>query len=325
MVVIRGRLEPEVGAVVVRALEAARDALHRRARSAAAASQGAGVYPIDVSAETRTTEEASGDGLAGPQARAESSSLRGVYPIGVSEETPAEGGPTHEQRQADALALVAETALHHGIEPVAAGERYQVVVHVDAAALADPQQPGASVLEDGPRLACDTARRLACDATRVVMRHDEAGQPVEVGARTRTIPPALRRALQHRDRGCRFPGCGSRFTQGHHLEHWANGGPTTLANLALLCRRHHRADHEEGFQVARAPDGALRFRDPRGRDLPDVPAPPRVPADPVAALREQNHIAGLSLDARTALPGWQGERLDLGWALDVLHPLANPL
>jgi hypothetical protein len=84
----------------------------------------------------------------------------------------------------------------------------------------------------------ETSRRLACDASRVVMRHDEDGRTLEVGARTRTIPPALRRALHHRDHGCRFPGCGLPFGQGHHVRHWAQGGPTTLSNLALLCRRH---------------------------------------------------------------------------------------
>jgi 5-methylcytosine-specific restriction endonuclease McrA len=86
------------------------------------------------------------------------------------------------------------------------------------------------------------------------MRHDPAGRVLEVGARTRTIPPALRRALHHRDRGCRFPGCGVPFGQGHHIRHWAQGGPTTLSNLALLCRRHHRAVHEEGYQVDRQAD-----------------------------------------------------------------------
>jgi len=91
-------------------------------------------------------------------------------------------------------------------------------------ALADPEQPGQSVLEDGARVSAETSQRLACDASRVVMRHDAEGRVVEIGARTRTIPPALRRALQHRDRGCRFPGCGVRVGQGHHLHHWTQGG-----------------------------------------------------------------------------------------------------
>ena len=227
------------------------------------------------------------------------------------------------QQQADALALLAETALHHGLDPGAPGERYQVVVHVDAPVLADPDQPGQSVLEDGARVSAETSQRLACDASRVVMQHDDAGRLVEIGARTRTIPPALRRALQHRDRGCRFPGCGVPFGQGHHVRHWAQGGPTTLSNLALLCRRHHRAVHEEGYQVDRQPDGTLRFRRPDGRPLPDVPPPAAVPADPVQALRAQHEAQGLRLHARTACPSWAGERLDLGWAIDVLHPLAN--
>ncbi len=154
------------------------------------------------------------------------------------------------------------------------------------------------------------------------MRHAPDGQVVEIGARTRTIPPALRRALHHRDRGCRFPGCGLPFGQGHHLRHWAHGGPTTLANLALLCRRHHRAVHEEGYRVDRHPDGELRFRRPDGQLLPEVPPPAALPADPVQALRARHEAQGLRLHAQTATPGWLGEPLDVGYAIDVLHPLA---
>src|SRR2546425_8660683 len=279
MVVLRGRLEPEVGALVMQALAAARERLYQRARERARASAGFG----DVSAET----------------------------------------PPVSQQQADALALLAETALHHGLDPGTPGERYQVVVHVDAPVLADPDQPGQSVLEDGAGVSAETSQRLACDASRVVMRHDDEGRLLEIGARTRTIPPALRRALHHRDQGCRFPGCGVRFGQGHHLRHWAHGGPTTLSNLALLCRRHHRAVHEEGYQVARLPDGALQFRRPDGRPLPEVPPPAAVLGDPVKALRACHDSQGIHIDARTACAGWLGERLDVGWAIDVLHPLAQ--
>ena len=273
MVVVRGRLEPEAGALLLRALDAARERLFQRRRRQA-------------------TE-------------------------------PCDQTPTRAQQQADALVLLAELTLHHELDPGAPGERYQVVVHVDAPALADPEQPGQSVLEDGVRVSAETSRRLACDASRVVMRHDRAGRVVEVDARTRTIPPALRRALQARDRGCRFPGCGVQVGQGHHIRHWAQGGPTTLSNLALLCRRHHRAVHEEGYRVACGPDGALQFRRPDGRALPDVPSPTAVPADAVQLLRAQHAAQGLRLHARTACPGWLGESLDVGWAIDVLHPLAG--
>jgi Domain of unknown function (DUF222)/HNH endonuclease len=157
-----------------------------------------------------------------------------------SENVPAET-PTMGQQQADALALIAETALHHGIDPGAPAERYQVIVHVDADVLADAEAPGQSVMDGGARVSAETSQRLACDARRVVMSHDVDGRTIEVGARTRTIPPALRLALLHRDQGCRFPGCGLAFVQGHHIHHWAHGGPTTLSNLVMLCRRHHRA------------------------------------------------------------------------------------
>jgi len=154
------------------------------------------------------------------------------------------------------------------------------------------------------------------------MRHDTRGNVVEVGARTRTIPPALRRALHHRDGGCRFPGCGLRFGQGHHIRHWAHGGSTTLWNLALLCRRHHRAVHEEGYRVDRELDGTLSFRRPDGRLLPAVPPPAAVPDGPIEVLRARHDAQGLHIDAQTSKPGWQGERLNVGYAIDVLHPLA---
>jgi hypothetical protein len=271
MVRIHGRLTPEVGALLLKALAAAREVLYRQRR----------------------------------------------------EQGPEDDPPTMEQQQADALALLAETALHHELDPGAPGERYQVVVHVDAEVLANPGAPGQSRLQGGGRVPAGTSQRLACDGSRVVMRHDEDGRLVEVGARTRTIPPAIRRALQHRDRGCRFPGCSVRFGQGHHIRHWAQGGPTTLSNLTMLCRRHHRAVHEEGFQVEREPNGELRFQRPDGRPLPDVPPPPSVPSDPVHVLRAQNEAEGLHLHAHTATPGWLGERLNVAYAIDVLHPLAR--
>jgi len=275
MMVIRGRLTPEVGAVLLKALEAAREQQYQRARA----------------------------------------------------ETPADEWnhpepPTFAQQQADALGLVAEAALHHQLDPGAPGERYQVVVHVDAAVLADPDQPGQAAFENGARASAEAVRQLACDASRVVMQHDEDGRIVEVGARTRTIPPALRRALRHRDRWCRFPGCSVRFGEGHHIRHWAEGGPTTLSNLATLCHRHHRAVHEEGYQVERRADDTLEFRAPTGRVLHDVPPPPSVPTDPVGALRTTHEAQGLQIHARTGMPSWLGEPLNVAYAIDVLHPLA---
>ena len=109
---------------------------------------------------------------------------------------PGEDTPTNTQRQADALGMIAEAALHNDLDPGAPGERYQVVVHVDAQVLADPDHSGQSVLEDGVNFSAEESRRISCDASRVIMTHDAEGRVLEVSARTRTIPPALRRALQ---------------------------------------------------------------------------------------------------------------------------------
>ena len=271
-VLVKGRLSPEAGALLLRALEAARETLYPRKRATDASE--------DVSAET----------------------------------------PTLPQQHADALTLLAETALHHGIDPGTSGERYQVVVHVDAEVLADANHRGQSVLEDGARVSAETSQRLACDASRVVMR--AKGRLVEVGARNRTIPPALRRALQRRDGGCRFPGCGVRVAEGHHIHHWARGGKTRLSNLALLCRRHHRAIHEESYQIERTREGTFTFRRPNGWNIPEVPVPVEVPVDPMQVLRDINIAQGLDLDGDTMTPNWHGERLDVGYAIDVLHPRA---
>jgi hypothetical protein len=276
-VILRGRLTPEAGALLVKALEAAGETLYQRRRKEEAGS-GSADRVMDL--------------------------------------------PSPAQQRADALELMAEAALQQGLDPGHPAEHYQVVVHVDAPVLSDSEQPGQTVLETGTHVSAETSQRLACDATRVVMKHDTEGRVTEVGARTRTIPPALRRVLQHRDRGCRFPGCGVAFGHGHHLQHWARGGPTTLSNLALLCRRHHRAVHEEGYQVEREPDGTLQFRRPDGQPLPDVPPAPRLQGDLIEELQSRNEMGAQHIDPWTATPVWRGERLDVGWAIDVLHPLA---
>ena len=301
MVVIRGRLAPEVGAVVRRALEAALDEQRR-----AAAPREPGVPdPVD--------EEA-----------------------GVA--------PSFGQRQADALGMVAECALAGGLDGGAAGDRYQVVVHADAATLEeDADVPagtslqahaaaarpaaasavarrGQAALEEagGIHVSAATAQRLACDAARVEMLHGPGGQVLDVGRKTRTISPALRRALAARDRQCRFPGCQARRCDAHHIRHWAHGGATALDNLVLLCRRHHRAVHEEGFRVTVGPSGAARFVRPDGRPLPAVPPAPHWTGAPLEQAANRLQAAGIAIDGSTATPAWRGERLDLKWAIGIL-------
>jgi hypothetical protein len=145
-------------------------------------------------------------------------------------------------------------------------------VHIDEAALT--RDEGGCELAEGPALAAETARRLACDASVVELRERD-GQPLSVGRKTRSVPPALRRALARRDRGCRFPGCENRrFVDAHHIEHWARGGETCIDNLVLLCRTHHRLLHEGGYSLERLATGKLRFGYPWGEPIADSPRPP---------------------------------------------------
>ena len=287
--------------------------------------------------------------------------------------------PTFAQRQADAIGTVAEAALAGGLDRGTAGDRYQVVLHVDAEALAarpdvsagtsggaasgnpaSPSEqradaghvpagtpatnrrrvsgpcPGApaapaggsqTVLDEagGIHVSAQTARRLACDAATVTMRHGPGGEILDVGRRTRTISPALRRALAARDRRCRFPGCDNRRVDAHHLRHWADGGRTALDNLVLLCRRHHRAVHEEGFRVAMDAAGHVRFAHPDGRPLVEAPPAPGWAGPALRPTDDALAAAGIEIGADTATPSWGGERLDLDWAMHVLwRPRREP-
>ena len=179
---------------------------------------------------------------------------------------------------------------------------------------------GQSALDEagGIHVSAETARRLACDAATVTMQHGPAGEILDVGRRTRTISPALRRALAARDRHCRFPGCAATRCDVHHVKHFAQGGATALGNLVLLCRRHHRAVHEEGFQVALDAAGEARFLRPDGRPLPAAPALPAVTEPPLATAMARLDRAGIRIGPHTATPVWRGERLDVDWAVGVL-------
>lgn len=253
MIQIRGSLTPEVGALVMKAIEWASDVLHRdqqRALNGAVATNGARVGP---------------DGI--PDAM-------------LSER---ERHQRAAQRRADALAFLAERAMEcsvdTGSEQVDSGshaERYQVMVHVGVGTLAGnasdsvaSPDPHRSEVEPGTCVSAETSRRLSCDAGVVRVTHGSEGSVLDVGRRTRTIPPALRRALEVRDRGCRFPGCHSRFCEAHHIRHWAGGGETSLSNTVLLCRYHHRLVHEGRWKLARDPAGRPVFRSPRGETLRD--------------------------------------------------------
>jgi len=265
MLVIQGRLPPEVGAVVLEALEAAEQALLDSAES----------------------------------------------------QPPNRDGPRPGQLRADALGLVAERALRAS-GTGERGEPYQVMVHVNAEVLANPDAGGECCLEQGPALSGDTARRLSCDAPVVMMTEGQDGSPLAVGRKSRRVSTALYRALRARDQTCTFPGCTrKRQLKVHHIEHWAEGGKTDLENLTLACSYHHYMVHEGGFTVeGRAPD-ELVYRTPAGHEVRGC-APPELPEDPVAALMERNADEGLEIGPRTGEIDWWGEPLNAEWAVHAL-------
>jgi hypothetical protein len=295
---IQARLPAEEGALVLTALEASREAL--RASRGAPGEGGASAATGGASAETAHI----GDALSVEAEGAEFNGEGELDPETVERFTPS---------NADALVLMAQTAMANGPFEGAGGE-HQVVVHVDAATLAHDED-GACELEHGPALAPETARRLGCDAS-VVRILERDGRPLSIGRKTRALSPALRRALRSRDRTCRFPGCGQhRFLHAHHIRHWAQGGRTDLSNLIQLCTHHHRLVHEGGYSVERREGGAVRFRRPDGQA---VPAAPGSPEGEATALPRLHKAAGVTVDDLTCVPCVHSQRMDLHWIVDLL-------
>ncbi len=159
-------------------------------------------------------------------------------------------------------------------------------------------------------MAAETARRLACDASVVALIENDDGEPLNVGRKTRTISAPLRRALNARDKGCRFPGCSNtRYLDAHHVEHWANGGETKPSNLVSLCRFHHHAVHEGGIRIEILDDGALRFVKPNGKGVDSI-AP--------GCTQPLSDWKQLTTGRRSPVNGWTGERMDYGLGVEVL-------
>jgi hypothetical protein len=277
--ILKGRLPAEIGALVVKALDAAVDDSPVR----------------DVSAETPAQPAAYG------------------LVVQASEERPSWGA-----RRADALGRIAESFLQHGAEALSSGDRQQIVVHVDVETLRDGGA-GRCELEDGPSLAVETVRRLACDASIVSVVENEQGEPLNIGRKTRSVPPAIRRALNARDRGCRFPGCSNtRYVDAHHIQHWAHGGETKLSNLVQLCRFHHRQVHEGRVVVQRLDDGAVRFLRPDGRSFDSVAPDHTRPLSDWQELPAAHDQQGIHIDKSTATTRWRGEKMDYGLAIEAL-------
>jgi hypothetical protein len=212
-------------------------------------------------------------------------------------------------RRADALERIADNYLAGGENDRNGGDRYLVNLHTDIETLRADGTGAEAELEDCCDVPAETSRRMACDASIVHWHETAKGEPLSVGRKARTIPPAIRRALQRRDRGCRFPGCTcTRFVDAHHILHWADGGETGMDNLVLLCRRHHRLVHEGGFEVATNQNGEIEFTRPGGKIIPRSPEPRS--RGNVIHIQRANRRNGLNITPKTAVPRWHGEKMD---------------
>jgi hypothetical protein len=299
--VIEARLPPETGEIVLKALAAAGEALYQRRR--------------DDSAES-SREPTLVQGLYDPPGPSEGIAEDPDRPWWTRD---AHAKQSYTALRADALVLMAESLLENGAGSRTAGERNAIVVHLDAEVLADPDSPGRSELEAGPSLAGESARRLACDASLVRITEDGDGMPLNIGRKTRSIPPAVHRALRARDRGCRFPGCTARhFVEGHHVKHWAHGGETSLANLVQLCGFHHRLVHEGGYGVRASGTHHFEFTCPRGRVIAPVPKNDSAESFRDADIETLNREHGLDIDAKTCVTLWDGTRMDHAMAVEAL-------
>jgi hypothetical protein len=171
----------------------------------------------------------------------------GVLPGKDDDRTPG-------QRRADALIDLCRRKA--GGSATGAGPRPHLVIRASLDTLLGTPGAPAGELEVGGSVPAETVRRLACDAalTRITGRGE---LEAEISHASRSIPPSTRRAVEARDRRCVAGSCDRppQWTDCHHLQHWTQGGPTQLPNLVLLCRRHHRMVHEEGWGLRRGEHG----------------------------------------------------------------------
>ena len=276
--IFKGRFTAEQGILIKKALEAAADQLFEEQQN----------VPGEVSAETSDSQP-------------------------IDQLTPQ---PVDQQR-ADALERVAEGFLASDESNHPGGARYMVNIHTNIETLTEDGTGAESELEDHDHVPAETSRRMACDCSKVHWHEGKNGEPLNVGRKTRSIPPAIRRALQRRDTGCRFPGCTcKRFVDAHHIQHWADGGETSMDNLVLLCRNHHRLVHESGYGVYTGPAGTIHFTLPDGKRIP--PGPETCFRGNVVAIKTANRENGLDITPETSIPEWYGDRMDPEMAVDML-------
>jgi len=261
--------------------------------------------------------------------------------VGVSAETPLPPGERVVRTSsdlADALLVMAESFLAGKVAGADDAEVYQVVLHVGTDAIPaagvsaetpsdaapaparpaapagppdprDPADPARCHVEDGAAISITTAQMIGCSAALSWMAHGVGGAVLNLGRRRRRPNAAIRKAARERDQGrCQYPGCESRRVDLHHIQHWANGGPTSLDNLVSLCKQHHMAVHDRGYLIAARPGGTFTFYAPGGIPVPPSPALPA----PDGSIDD---IHDADITPETIIPPWHGERLDLDYAI----------
>ena len=176
-------------------------------------------------------------------------------------------------KQADAFMNMVRASLSGQADKT---KTHLVTIHVDQTALAGK----------GGRagLPIESVKRLCCDSHAVIIGEDANGQPLSIGRKSRIVPKAIERAVRSRDHDCcTFPGCSNkRFLDCHHVEHWSNGGETSLDNLLLLCTKHHTLVHEGGFRIEKDYADRWFFVKPDGVAVPDNGYLPRLDTHPPA-------------------------------------------
>ena len=311
-----------------------------------------------------------GDQLANAKSDEESpqKSAKGVSAETFSLDTQEEK-LTFPQRRADAFVTIAEHYLASAetnseassktsspnLLSLKGAERCQLIIHIRAGSN-QPEDTPTDVNLDDRWLIPNAARRLACDAGLLIVEEDEVGNVLNIGRRSRIIPPAMSRALAIRDGGCQFPGCcEKRYVEGHHIKHWPDGGETKLDNLVTLCRYHHRELHKGSFFLALKPADHLLankqpirfaerlcfskvdpyFNSPVRRISNKDNKDQRIHANPTqfsCAYCDHTDLAKAipsaiykAIDAKTAVTKWTGESLDVGLAIDCLLSAGNKI
>jgi hypothetical protein len=322
MVIISARLSPEDGAVVLAAIEMARQGLASdREELEDSVKPGAdSVDPAADSVEPAANRESSSSDDPSEDVSAETS-----YETTCPTDQATSGTPflTYDHAwgadidSADALVNVCEAVLTRGLDAGPEEPKVSVLVHVDEDVLKDPAAEGCSYIEGVGAISSHSAGRLACDGTVSELLYRKGGA-VEPRGRSRSISKRTRRAVMARDRGCRFPGCTQRrFVDLHHVVFWSRGGRSTQANLLCLCRFHHRRVHEGGYHLDLSTTGALRVVDPNGSELPQSPPLPRHtgPCITQRASRQQNPIGAGTLSCG------HNDSLDYDTAVSCLHAM----